>query len=166
MKLSLIAAIMTAFSLNTMAGAAEVHQKTEGENAYTSSGSSALDAGMVETLDVNGATVARVTGAMNQWGFVNYWIGIPAPAGKSTLRVRLYSSADASAKYLLYVSINGNQKMLKELRVPAETAAGTFVDVDFAVDAEGEWSGIVLKKADTSTNPSPWIDSISVLLPE
>jgi len=166
MKVGYTLTLLTAFAMSCVGAFAGVHQTTEGENAYSAAGGSALDAKLIETKDVAGATVARVPGSMNQWGFVNYWIGIPAPAGKSTIRLRIYNEAGVTAKYILYISVGGSQKMLKPIALPADAAVDSFVVVDVDVQAEAEWSGIILKKADASTNPSPWIDSISVVLPD
>ncbi len=166
MNIRSIITLLAAFAMSTVATYAGIHQSTEGENAYSSAGGSALDAKLIETRDVAGATVARVPGSMNQWGFVNYWMGIPTPAGASTIRLRLYNDGSAAAKYILYISVNGSQKMLKPIVLPADAAVDSFIDVDVDVQADGEWSGIILKKADASTNPGPWIDSISVVLPD
>jgi len=39
------------------------------------------------------------------------------------------------------------------------------VNVDFPVKATDEWAGVIVKKADKSDKPSPWIDTVSAVLP-
>src|SRR5690606_35940944 len=109
--------------------------------------------------------VARVNDSMSQWGFVTYWMGVPTPSGKSTIRLKIWHTDDPTAGYALYVSTKDGQQSLGKITVSEDTETDSFVELDFPVNLEREWSGIVLKKADTQTLPSFWIHSVQVLLP-
>ena len=54
------------------------------------------------------------------------------------------------------------EQFLHEMRI---AAANSFVTVDVPVDSNQEWSGLTIKKADNSNLPSPWFDTISIVLP-
>lgn len=163
-KLTLTLAALLACT--PIALAQKEHQKVEGEAAYTSSGSKAIEGDLLETRTEGDATLARLKPDMGQWGFVNYWIGIPAPEGSSIIRFRVFNTAEETAKYLVYIQQGDNQKMLGALEIPADAPANEFVDVDIEVDSDTEYSGIVLKKSVKESAPSPWIDTVSVLLAE
>lgn len=152
--------LAVSFSLLGLALAEKVHQKMEGEAAYSGDGGSALANKKIETKTVEGDEVARVTGAMPQWGYVNYWLGIPAPAGSAVIRVKVLKTDEPVAKYGLYVGKKGPLF----LEIPESAKAGEFVDVDVPVEIDDEWNVVVLKKASKDDLPGPWIDSISVLV--
>ncbi|HSI84413.1 MAG: hypothetical protein ACAI35_12985 [Candidatus Methylacidiphilales bacterium] len=157
-RISLVLAL--SFALAGVALAEKVHQKSEGEAAYAGDGGSALATKKIETKKVDGAEVARVTGATTQWGFVKYWLGIPTPAGHAVIRVRVLKTDEPTAKYALYIGDKGPLA----LTIPADAKNGDLVDIDIAVDIEKEWSGITLKKVSPDTLPGPWIDSFTVLV--
>lgn len=159
-KILLVASILfTAVSFSV----AGVHQRADGSAAY-SNGKNALSSGKVEVKAFGGLECARVTSKMTQWGFVTYWMGIPTPTGSSVIRFKLYNAEGSTAKYLVYVRYGEGADMVGKLAIPAGTAVGKYVTVDIPVESAGDWSGIVVKKADTSENPSPWIQSVSVVL--
>lgn len=123
----------------------------------------------VETKEVKGSThgkVARVIGKMNQWGYVAYWFGIPAPEGESIVRFKIYVDKDPVAVYGVYVKTDGDQKFIKRLKLPKDAKPGTFVTIDIPVKSDVEWSGMILKKFEKSDKPSPWIDTVSIVIPE
>lgn len=160
MKKSIITVIALFFAIFANAGE-EVHQKAQGE-------APTKEKAKMEIKEVKGAEegkIARVKGDMNQWGFVSYWLGIPTPDGKSTIRFRIYNDGQPTSTYAVYINVDG-QKFIKKIEIPADAKANSFVNIDIPVEADAEWSGIFLKKFEKSDKPSPWIDSISVLVPE
>lgn len=162
-----LAAIVLACTL-TIAGE-KVHQTLPGKSLRTGGNANAVEKGVAETKEVKDAesgVVARVKGDMNQWGYVTAWFGVPTPAGKSTVRLRVYVDAEKTAKYMLYINTSSGQATIGELKLPADAKPDTFVNVDVPIDAKAEWSGFTLKKADASKLPSPWIDTLSVILAE
>ena len=154
--------IALALSLAIFANAEEeVHQKIQGETPTK-------EKKHMEVKEVKGAEdgkVGRVKGSMNQWGFVSYWMGIPTPDGKSKIRIRVYNDGTPTASYAVYISVDG-QKFIKKIEIPADAKKNAFINIDIPVEADAEWSGIFLKKFEKNDKPSPWIDSISVLVPE
>ncbi|HPO90802.1 MAG TPA: hypothetical protein P5105_03590 [Victivallales bacterium] len=139
----------------------QVHQKVQAENPTN-------EKNKMEIKEVKGAEegkVARVKGSMNQWGFVSYWLGIPTPDGKSTIRLRVFHDGNSPAIFAVYINLEG-QKFIKKIEIPEDAENNTFVNIDIPVETDAEWSGIFLKKFEKSDKPSPWIDSITVLLPE
>ncbi|WFB36860.1 hypothetical protein P3T73_03675 [Kiritimatiellota bacterium B12222] len=163
--MKVILAVLLASALSTYVMADTVHQTSIGSAAYTGSGKSALDVDQMETKDVEGGEVARVTSGMSQWGFVTYWMGVPTPSGESIIRLKIWNTDEATATYAVYVSSKGGQEGLGQITIPEGSKPNSFVEVDFPVDSEREWSGIVLKKADKQELPSPWIQSVQVILP-
>jgi hypothetical protein len=150
-----------------LAMAESVHQSVPANKLYTGDGGNAVSKGQMETKQVEGADggqVARIKGDMKQWGFVNCWFGLPAPEGKSVARLRIYVDSQKTAKFMLYIRTKDEQTSIGELKIPADAKEGTFVNVDVPVDSKTEWSGLVIKKADTSDLPSPWIDTASIVL--
>ncbi|WP_194500020.1 hypothetical protein [Cerasicoccus arenae] len=143
---------------------AQAYQKAEAESAYKGDGGSAKQDGQLEVKSVGDATVARVKDSMAQWGYVTYWMGLPTPAGESKIRFRVLKTEEPTARYIIYVKSAEGQQMLGDLVVPADAANDSFVDVDMPVNFSSEWSGIIVKKASGDNLPSPWIDSVSVLL--
>lgn len=156
--------------LGGVALAESVHQSMPGTKLYTGDGGNAVAKGQMETKKVEGAEngeVARVKGKMTQWGFVTCWFGIPAPEGKVIVRVRVYNEAGVkTAKYMLYTNGKAGQSGVGELKLPADAKENTFVNVDVPVNSKDEWSGLVIKKAEKNDLPSPWIDSVSVVIPD
>jgi hypothetical protein len=155
-----------------LALAETVHQSLPADKLYTGDGGNAVEKGQVEAKKVVGAEsaggqIARVKGSMGQWGFVVGWFGVPTPAGKSIVRVRLYNEPGGKvAKYFLYTRNDKGSNGIGELKIPANTPEDTFVNVDVPVNASAEWSGLVIKKAEKNDLPSPWIDTISIVLPD
>jgi hypothetical protein len=103
---------------------------------------------------------------MGQWGFVTCWFGLPAPEGKAVVRLRLYVDDQKTAHYSLYTVNKKGQSGIGALKIPADAKAGSFVTVDVPVDAKAEWSGLAIKKTEKSNLPGPWIDTVSVVLPD
>lgn len=165
-------AIVAVLGFGMLALAETVHQSSPAEKLYTGDGGNAVEKGQAETKKVEGAEsasgqVARVKGSMSQWGFVTCWFGIPAPAGKSIVRVRIYNEAGTkTAKYFLYTRNDKGSNGVGELKIPADAKDKSFVTVDVPVNATAEWSGLVIKKAEKNDLPSPWIDTLSVVIPE
>ncbi|MDF3129495.1 hypothetical protein P0Y35_09845 [Kiritimatiellaeota bacterium B1221] len=143
----------------------QVHQSASGDAAYTGSGKAALDVDQVEVKTVENKKVARITPGMSQWGFVTYWMGIPTPSGESIIRLKIWNSGEPAATYAVYFSSKGGQEGLGKITIPENSKANSFVNIDFPVNSEREWSGIVLKKADKQELPGPWIESVQVILP-
>lgn len=161
---ALIVLAATAFAFSE-----KLHQSLPAKSFRTGDGKDAVEKGVAETREVKDAeskVVTRVKGDMNQWGYVTAWFGVPTPAGKSTVRLRIYVSEEPTAKYMTYINTAKGQVTLGELKVPGDAKPETFIDVDVPVDASTEWSGFTLKKADTSKLPSPWLDTLRVILPE
>ena len=145
-----------------------VHQSTQGDEAYCSDGGKALEKGLIEvksTPEAEEGKIAQVKGSVPQWGFVSYWFGIPTPAGKATLRIRLYVDDKPVADYGAYVITSAGQILVGKIKIPEGTKAGAFVDVEIPVDSKDEWNGVAIKKFEQSASPSPWIKSLSVILP-
>lgn len=139
----------------------EEHQKIQGENPTK-------EKKHMEVKEIKGAEdgkVGRVKGSMNQWGFISYWMGIPTPDGKSKIRIRVYNDGQPTATYAVYINVDG-QKFIKKIEIPAGAKKNAFVNIDIPIEADAEWSGIFLKKFEKNDKPSPWIDSISVIVPE
>lgn len=164
-----LTAVLAMFVMAGMARAETIHQTINGDKIYASDGGSAVEKGKMEVKKVDGATsgeVARVKGDMNQWGYVTCWFGIPTPEGKSIARFRIYVDGQKTAKYMLYTAGKNGTNQVGELKVPADAKENTFVTVDVPIDAKQEWSGLTIKKAEKSDLPSPWIDTVSVVLPD
>jgi hypothetical protein len=167
--------VVVTLALAMAAGAAPttnetVHQKLSGDQLHTGDGAKAIAKGVMEAKKVNGAEsdggqVARFKGDMPQWGFVTAWFGVPAPAGKSVVRLRVYVDDQKTARCMLYTRDKSGQSGIGVLKVPADAKPNTFVSVDVPVTAAGEWSGLTIKKADKSDLPGPWIDTVSIVLP-
>jgi hypothetical protein len=165
MKLKALSILLALSSATLSLSAADkVHQSVEAEESKTSGGEYAINVGVMETQEKEGATLARAVATAGQWSFVSYWIGIPAPAGKAIVRFRVYNTTEETAKYVMYIKTEESQKMIGELAVPADAPKSAFVDVDIPVEMDVEWSGIILKKAVADEVPSVWLDSISVIL--
>lgn len=161
MKLFRMFTLAAAVLLASVAGAEQVHQKAAGEKA-------AGDKKLIEIKEIKGAEsgkLARVKGEMNQWGYVSYWMGIPAPAGKSVIRLRIYVDKEPTAAFGVYTHSAEGQELVRKLELPADAKPDTFITVDIPVDAKTEWGGVTLKKFEKSDKPGPWIDQVSVVLP-
>src|SRR5512138_3173238 len=90
------AAMILALGIVSTARAESIHQSVPGSKLHTGDGGNAVAKGQMETKKVDGAQsgdVARVKGTMNQWGYVTCWFGLPAPQGKTIVRIRLYNEA-------------------------------------------------------------------------
>jgi hypothetical protein len=143
-----------------------VHQSLAGAAAKTSTGEDAVAKKIVETKDLpSGEKLVRLSGATPQWGFVNYWFGLPSPAGPVILRVKAYVDDSETASYAFYIKREGADPLVQKLEIPATAAKNSFVTVDIPVDMNMEWNGLALKKIAASDKPSPWIESISVVKP-
>ncbi|WP_309385905.1 hypothetical protein [Cerasicoccus frondis] len=158
--------ITSMFLIGTTLAMAEVYQTVQGENAYLGDGRSANEAGKLDVKEVGGSTAARVKSNFARWGYINYWMGIPTPAGPSTIRFRVYKSSEPTAEYKVYIQTQSGHAYIGDFVVPEVAAEGNYVDVDLPVSQDGEWSGIVLKKASKDELPSPWIDTVCVLVDE
>ena len=168
MKIKIAATVIASLSLVASAFAETSYQSAEGEAAYTPEGGNAIEKGLLEVKSVgeaSGGKVVRVKGDMQQWGFVSYWFGAQVPAGKATLRFRVYVDGQQASEFGVYIIAGSEQSQAGKLGVPADAKQGSFIDVDIPVDMKGEWSGVAVKKIEESSAPSPWIDSVSVILP-
>ena len=166
-KLTSLASLLalSAFVLGDVR-AESVHQTLTGAAAKTSGGEDAVAKKLVETKDLpSGEKIVRLAGSTPQWGFVNYWFGLPAPAGPVVLRVKAYVDGSETASYAFYIKREGAEPLVEKLEIPAGAAKDGFVTVDIPVDLNTEWNGLALKKIAASDKPSPWIESISVIKP-
>ncbi len=170
MKMTLVAVAALALSFAGVAMAETVHQTVYGSKLHTGDGGNAVAKGQMEAKKVDGAAsgdVARVKASMNQWGYVTAWFGLPVPQGKSIVRIRLYNEAGQKcAKYMLYIAGQSGNTGFGELKIPADTKENTFVSIDVPISVNKEWNGLTIKKVDKSDLPSPWIDTVSIVLPE
>jgi hypothetical protein len=164
--------MLTAALMLVMSGAAlaeTVHQTVNCDKIRTGDGGNAIEKGKMEAQKVEGADsgqVARMKGSVGQWDYVTCWFGLPAPVGKSIVRFHIYVDGQKTAKCLLYIRSESGQTMVGELKIPADAKEKSFVTVDVPVDAKAEWNGLTIKKAEKSDLPSPWIDTVSVVLPD
>jgi hypothetical protein len=143
-----------------------VHQTATIESALSGEGAKATDKKLIETKDLSsGEKIGRCVGSMPQWGFVNFWFGIPVPAGKATLRLKVYVDDTEPGSYALYVTQPGGDPLIKKLEIPADAKKNAFVTIDVPVDVAKEWNGLALKKIAASDKPGPWIESIQAVLP-
>lgn len=171
-KWMMAAAMVIAFAGFTTAQAEMVHQTVPGAKLHTGDGGNAVAKGQMETKKVAGAEgeageVARIKATMNQWGYVTAWFGLPAPQGKSVIRIRFYNEAgQKAAKYMLYIAGQAGKTGFGELKVPADAKENEFVTIDITVNASQEWNGLTIKKVDKTDLPSPWIDTISIVMPD
>ena len=168
MKIVNILALAVSLSLVTSAISETMHQKVDGDSAFTGDGRKAIDKKLIETKDlpaVGDGKVARMKADFPQWGFVAYWFGVPAPAGKVILRFRVYVDGTETATYAVYVHESSTQTYLSKLEIPADAKKDSFVKIDLPVDQPGEWNAVTLKKMDSAPKPGPWINTISVVLP-
>ena len=166
-KLTSIVPIL-ALSLTVMGDlrADTVHQSLAGSAAKTGSGEDAVAKNAVETKSLpSGEKVARLAGSNPQWGYVNYWFGLPAPAGPVILRVKAYVDDAETAQYAFYIKRDGAEPLVQKLEIPSTAKKDSFVTIDIPVDLNTEWNGIALKKIAASDKPGPWIESISVVKP-
>ena len=157
--------VASAFLLaGSLSWADTVHQRVSGSSAHKGDGSKAVVSGVMETKIAAKAEVARVTAAMNQWGYVNYWMGLKTPPGAAIIRVCVYNTGEPAADYAIYIA-GASKDPIGKLVIPRDAPLNSLVDVDVSVDLPQEWSGIILKKFSADTLPSPWIESVSVILP-
>ena len=169
MKIQLTSIVsILALSLTVMGDlrAETVHQSLAGAAAKTGSGEDAAAKNAVETKTLpTGEKVTRVAASNPQWGYVNYWFGLPSPAGPVILRVKAYVDGDETAPYAFYIKRDGAEPLVQKLEIPATAKKDSFVTIDIPVDLNTEWNGIALKKIAASDKPGPWIESISVVKP-
>lgn len=161
---TLVASCSAILSLSAIAET--IHQKAPADAALKGDGKTAKD--LLELNSVAGADsgkVVRIKGGLGQWDYVAYWFGLKVPAGDSILRFRVYNDGTAPAEYMVYFRDANGQNMLGKLEIPADAKKDEFVNVDFPVSASEEWSGVIVKKAEKSDKPSPWIDTVSSVLP-
>lgn len=159
MKKQLLGLAAVAMMMGTSVLAENVHQVTEGETLYQNKN-------LLEIKEMEKASagkIARVKGDLSQWGFVTYWFGNPAPAGDSTVRVRVYVDKDPTSMFALYTVSKGQQKWLKKLELPKDAKKGSFVDIDIPVKADKEWSGLAFKKFEDCDDPGVWVDKVSII---
>jgi len=143
-----------------------VHQTLAGDAAKTSGGQDAIAAKLVETKTLpSGEKIARLVGTTPQWGFVNYWFGLPSPNGAVTIRTKVYVDETEPGSFAFYIKSGGGEPQVKKLEIPAGAAKNSFVTIDIPVEATEEWNGLALKKIAASDKPGPWIESISIVKP-
>jgi hypothetical protein len=128
--------------------------------------------GLVETMTTpaaaGGSRVLRIKGSMPQWGAVSFRYTPPVPTGKIVVRFKVYIDGTGTANYALYiVAPTGHDYEVGRFQIPtdAKIKRHSFVDVDVPINATAAWSELLLKKAEGSDAPSPWIGSISIILP-
>lgn len=162
---TIIAALTLSLLASGTARSETIHQTAQGEVARTSGGADAAAQKLIEIRDLpSGEKVARLAGSTPQWGFVNYWFGLPSPAGESTLRVKVWVGEEETGSYAFYIKKEGGDPIVKKLEIPADAPKASFVTIEIPVDMPQEWNGLALKKIAASDKPGPWIDSISVVL--
>ena len=143
-----------------------VFQTVRGEDATTSDGAKALDKKLIEVKNVpNTGNVARLPGSLAQWGYVSFWFGLPAPAGKVIVRFKVYVDDPATADYGIYIHLKSGSIYTTKLVIPADAKKDSVIDVDVPITETEDWSGLTLKKLVASDKPSPWIDSVSIVQP-
>lgn len=143
-----------------------VHQRADGDAALKGDGKSAKEVLETKTdADASSGKISRVKGTLGQWDYVAYWFGVKVPAGESVLRFHIYNDGSDTASYMIYVKDANGQNMLGKLEIPADAKKDAFINVDLPVKASEDWSGVVVKKADKTDKPSPWIDTVSAVLP-
>jgi hypothetical protein len=143
-----------------------VHQKADGDSALKGDGQAAKDVLEVKPLtEADSGKIVRIKGTVGQWDYVAYWFGIQVPAGESTIRFRVYNDGADTASYIVYIQTPNGQDLLGKLEIPAAAQKNAFVNVDLPVKSSEDWSGVLVKKADKTDKPSPWIDTVSAVLP-
>ena len=163
---TLVAALTVCLLANTHSFAETTHQTVRGEAAMTPDGAQALAKKLIEVKSLpDGGNAARVVGTMNQWGFVNFWFGLPAPAGKVIVRFKVYVEEGETAPFAAYIKKGSGDPQVSKLLVPADAPKNAVVTIDIPVDSPQEWNGLALKKIATSDKPSLWIESVSIILP-
>jgi hypothetical protein len=145
------------------------------ETVYQTIAGSTVDAGdgrNIETMTSAAATdsskALRVKGAFPQWASVLFRFGPPVPTGKAVVRFKVYIDGTDTATYALYlVAPTGHDYEVGIFQIPADAEAkkNSCINVDVPINAAAEWSELLLKKTEKSDKPSPWIGSISIILP-
>lgn len=156
-----VSALLLACSL---AWAETVHQSREGSSANKGDGSKAVASGVMETKTVAGVEMARVTAAMNQWGYVTYWMGLTTPPGAAVVRITVLNTGEPTASYGVYI-VGGSKDPVGKITIPSDAAKDAPLNIDIPVNLPKEWSGITIKKFSADNLASPWIQSVSVVLP-
>lgn len=164
-SITILASLALCLVASGTARSESIHQTAQGEVARTSGGADAAAQKLIEIKDLpSGEKVARLAGSTPQWGFVNYWFGLPTPAGQTTLRVKVWVGDEETGSYAFYIKKEGSEPIVKKFEIPADAPKGSFVTIEIPVDMPQEWNGLALKKIAASDKPGPWIDSISVVL--
>lgn len=148
----------------SFARAETVYQRVDGAAAHKGDGGNAATAGVVETKTFGNVEAARVTAAMNQWGYVTYWMGLTTPPGAATVRVTVFNTGEPTATYAVYIA-GGGKDPVGRIIIPAGAPKDAPVNIDIPVALDKEWSGITVKKFTPDSLPGPWIQSVSVVLP-
>ncbi|MDR0534499.1 MAG: hypothetical protein LBH01_11150 [Verrucomicrobiales bacterium] len=162
---AMVAAASLLFLINT-SQAETLHQSLNGSDARTGDNGKAVEKKVMETKTTPDGEAARMVGSVNQWGFVNYWFGLPTPAGKAVVRLKLYvDDPDLTNGYALYIKREGQDPLVSRFKLPADAKKDSSVIVDVPVDVPAEWNCVTLKKILANDKPSYWIESISVVLP-
>lgn len=165
MKTRTLIASLVLFLAALSARAETVHQRLEGSAAHKGDGGKAVTAGVMETKTFAGTEAARVTAAMNQWGYVTYWMGLTTPPGAAIIRITVFNTGEPSAVYAVYIS-GGSKDPVGRITIPADAPKDAPVQIDIPVNLAKEWSGITIKKFSPDNLPGPWIQSVSVVLPK
>ncbi len=146
--------------------AESIFQSLDGAAAFAPDGGTALAKNLTETKVVpEGGTVARTLGSLPQWGYIAFWFGQPAPAGKVIVRFKVYVDDSDTAAFGIYTKSTSEQVLITKLEIPADAKKNAYVTIDVPVDSKEDWSGLILKKMEASDKPSPWIASVSTVLP-
>ncbi len=157
---------VSAFLLASSFALAETaYQHLDGSAANKGDGHKAVADGSMETKTFANTEVARVTGSMSQWGYVSYWMGLATPPGPAVVRVTVFNTGEPTATYGVYI-VGGGKDPVGKLTIPADAAKNAPVNIDIPVNLPKEWSGITIKKFTPDKLPSPWIQSVSVVLPD
>ena len=163
---SIILALAIGLLTNVNVYSETIHQTVQGDAALSPDGAKALDKKLIETKTIpSNGNVVRLVGSLPQWGYVTYWFGLSAPAGKVNVRFKVYVDDSTPADFAVYVRLKSGQTNVGQLTIPTDAKKNSFVDIDVPVVESEEWNGLSLKKTAPSDKPSPWISSVSVVLP-
>lgn len=161
-----LAVILTLALHGLPAQAETVHQSLPGTAAKTSGGEDAVAKKQVDTREVpSGGKAARLAATTPQWGFVNYWFGIPSPAGPVIIRVKAFVDETDPAACAFYIKRDGAEPLVQKFEIPSDAAKNSLVTVDIPVDLPNEWNGLALKKTEAAAKPGPWIAGIEIVKP-
>ncbi len=162
MKMFQMLALMAVVGMTAWAMAEDtVHQKLPAERAQ-------VKKDKVEFKKIEGSNspqVMRMTPDMGQWDMATYWMGLSTPEGKSIIRLRVYNDGGETATFALYRNSKEGHVLIKKIEIPADAPKDAFINLDFPVESNTEWNGIIVKKFVKTAAPSIWIDEVSVLIP-